>query len=275
MAEALAIFGSAASVIGILDVLGRATTTLLDVRARWKDADTSLLGFTAQLGVLRTALTKIKEWMENYVDETHHQLVMDLEASLQCCHVLAVRIEEELANLQILPNGKLSKSAKAKWLSKSGGLTEIQQMVDRQTSTLTLLLTACNRYDPGIQEPQGGIVNFGSASLAEQQLVLTKPNTRKALKKIRKDSESLIVHRDKNSLVTGYTDNLSKLSRVFSFDGDLFASKVYQSVIRNRLKLSIRSRHSQLPQELEEVIKAPSTLLEKQTQVTNISFLGT
>ena len=147
MAEAFAIFGSAASVISILDVLARATTTLLDLRSRWQDADTSLLSFTVQLGGLRAALIKIKDWMENYIDETHHQLVMDLGASLQFCQILAVRIEKELENLLKLPDGKLSKAAKAKWLSKSGGLTEVQRMVDRQTSTLTLLLTACNRYD--------------------------------------------------------------------------------------------------------------------------------
>jgi len=146
MADAIAIFGSAASVISILDVLARATTTLLELKARWKDAEISLLSFRVQLNALRAALTKIKEWKENYVEETHHQLVMDLEDSLQCCHILAVRIEKELANFMELPVKKLNKASKAQWLSKSGGLAEIQQMVDRQTSTLTLLLTACNRY---------------------------------------------------------------------------------------------------------------------------------
>ena len=119
-----------------------------------------------------------------------------------------------------------------------------------------------------------GNVNSGSISLGEQQQVLTKPSTRKALENVRKDSESLIAHRDKDSLLTRYTDNLSKLSRVFSFDGVLFGSKVYQSVIRDRLKLSIRSESSQPSQERYEIMKPPIILIE-QEQKTNIFPAGT
>ena len=115
------------------------------------------------------------------------------------------------------------------------------------------------------------IANCGSISIAEQYQVLTKSSTRKVIESIRKDSESLIVHRDQGSLLTRYTDNLSKLSMVFGFDGDLFASKVYQSVIRNRLKNTIRSRP---PAPLEEPLQPLNVSHSDEQPETRILPLG-
>jgi guanine nucleotide-binding protein G(i) subunit alpha len=54
------------------------------------------------------------------------------------------------------------------------------------------------------------------------------------------DSASLFVHRDTASLVSQWTDNLSKLSAVFSFDRELFVSKVYERVLRGSVKEALR-----------------------------------
>lgn len=64
------------------------------------------------------------------------------------------------------------------------------------------------------------------------------------MESIRKDSASLIVHSDRSSLLTSYTDNLSKLSVRFDFDGELFSSKVYESVFRGPVKRSLRFRRA-------------------------------
>jgi hypothetical protein len=54
------------------------------------------------------------------------------------------------------------------------------------------------------------------------------------------DSASLFVHRDSASLISQWTDNLSKLSAVFSFDRELFVSKVYERAIRGSVKKALR-----------------------------------
>jgi len=146
MADPISIFGAAASVISIIDVLARTIGTIHSLMGQWNDADLALLSLTSQLAALRAALEKIKEWMEDGIDELHHQLVLDLGTSINCCQMLASKIYSELAELQKSPSGSLATAAKAKFLLKSNGMTELQSMIDRQTSSLTLLLTACNRW---------------------------------------------------------------------------------------------------------------------------------
>lgn len=145
MADPLTIFGSAASVLNTIDILAKASKAILELRNQWKDADMTLLNLTSQLNALRAALAKIKKWMESSVDETHHQLIMDLEVSLQCCQLLATRIDAEIGELPKLDDGTLRAGSKAKFIFKSSGIADLQSMIDRQTSALTLLLTACNR----------------------------------------------------------------------------------------------------------------------------------
>jgi G-protein alpha subunit len=54
------------------------------------------------------------------------------------------------------------------------------------------------------------------------------------------DTASLFVHRDNDSFINQMTDNLSKMSIVFTFDWELFISKVYERVLRNSVKESLK-----------------------------------
>ena len=54
------------------------------------------------------------------------------------------------------------------------------------------------------------------------------------------DSASLFVHRDTASLISQWTDNLSKLSAIFSFDRELFVSRVYERALRGSVKEALR-----------------------------------
>ncbi|PVH95215.1 hypothetical protein DM02DRAFT_571625, partial [Periconia macrospinosa] len=210
MADPFTALGSAASVLSIIDILARAGKIVMDLRNQWTDADFTLLNLSSQMTALRVALSEINTWMENSADETHHQLVMDLETSLECCSLLATRIEAEIAELPKLADGSLAAGSKVRLILKSSGIVEIQNMLGRQTSALTLLLTACN-----------------SNTLSDQQKLLEAPKMRKTIDSVQKDTASLIVNRDASSLHTTQTDNLSKLSMMFAFDGELFGSKVY------------------------------------------------
>ena len=145
MADPISIIGATASVLSIIDVLAKTIGAIHSLRGQWKDADMALLSLNSQLSALRAALGKIKEWMESSIEEIHHQLVLDLGTSITCCEILASRVYGLLTNLQKTSNGKLATAAKARFVFKSSEMTGLQKMIDRQTSTLTLLLTACNR----------------------------------------------------------------------------------------------------------------------------------
>jgi guanine nucleotide-binding protein G(i) subunit alpha len=138
MADPLTVLGAFASTVQIIDVLTKAASVLDTLRVQWQSSDIALLSLTSQLGALSAALGKIQE--------THHQLTMDLNTTLNCSRLLATKVHNEISHLQRTPGGSLLTTAKARFLFKRSGIGELQNMIDRQTATLTLLLTACNRY---------------------------------------------------------------------------------------------------------------------------------
>jgi len=83
---------------------------------------------------------------------------------------------------------------------------------------------------------------MSSNALTEQKKVLERKSTRTAIAKVEKDSASLIVQHDDGSFLTASTDNLSKLSRIFPFDSELLASKVYDRIWRHTVRLQLRTK---------------------------------
>jgi guanine nucleotide-binding protein G(i) subunit alpha len=219
MADPLSIAASLSSVITIIDALARVTSKLDHIRTQWQESELVCLQLRTQVSILRAAMSKIQEWMEDSSDESHHLLVMDLESALKCCNLLVCKLDGDIAELARNENGDLHTRSKVILILQSRGIDQVSRMLERQTSSINLLLTACN-----------------SESLSDQQRLLTKPKLRRALEKVRKDSASLIVHRDATSLVTESTDNMSKFSRVFDFDGELLSSKVYAPTIRHAFR---------------------------------------
>jgi guanine nucleotide-binding protein G(i) subunit alpha len=144
MADPLTIIGAASSVASIVELLGKTVSVLHTLHSRWKDADFTFINLIAQLTALKAALSKLQEWMDADMDEPHHQLVMDLEASVTCCRMLVRRMDSEVEDLQQNSGTGLDAQNKIKLVIKNGALEELQKMVDRQTSALTLLLTVCN-----------------------------------------------------------------------------------------------------------------------------------
>lgn len=79
-----------------------------------------------------------------------------------------------------------------------------------------------------------------SKSISEQKALLQERRIRKTIAKIQKDSDSLRGLRDGDSFRTRWTDTGSKLSVTFSFDHQLLLTQVYERVIRQSVKNSIR-----------------------------------
>ncbi|OBT69586.1 hypothetical protein VE03_00846 [Pseudogymnoascus sp. 23342-1-I1] len=224
MVDPLTILGAAASISSIVDLLGKTVSTLQTLHSRWKEADFTFINLIAQLIALKAALSKLQEWMDTEVDEPHHQLVMDLDASVTCCRMLVRRMDSEVEDLQQKSGTGLDAQSKIKLLIKNGTLEELQKMVDRQTGALTLLLTVCNYK-----------------AIGEQKMMLEKTSTRRVIKRVKDDASSLYAQRDSTSIYSRCTDNLSKISKMFEFDRELFVSKVYEKALRGSLKDTVEN----------------------------------
>ncbi|KAH7089580.1 hypothetical protein FB567DRAFT_626907 [Paraphoma chrysanthemicola] len=237
MAEALAIVGTIGAVCNIVDVITKTTVLIEDIRSRWKQADLALLSLASQLTALRAALTEIQRWLERNTNGIHHQLTMDLDVSLSCCRLLMLELETYFSQLNTNDNLQLSVSEKMKFVLRGQGATDIQKHIEHQTNSLALLLTACN-----------------CTSLADQKELLERPKTRETFALTQSDSSSLLVLRDSASFVSKWTDNLSRLSRVFDFDTEVLASRAYGRVFRESLKHLIKKRSTSCSTPMQHIL---------------------
>jgi hypothetical protein len=144
MAEALAIVGSIGAISSLVAGISKVILLITDLTAVWDDADLTLLSMASQLTALRAATTKIQEWMDGGFQDAHHQLVMDLDVSIKCCHLLISKVEAFLSELSDFTEKPLDLRHKFKVVFGSAGPENVQKLIERQTSALTLLLTACN-----------------------------------------------------------------------------------------------------------------------------------
>ncbi|KAF5697330.1 GNA-3 g alpha subunit GNA-3 [Fusarium globosum] len=249
MADPLSIIGTAGAIANIIDVLTKTITTVCDMRQAWKIADLAVFAFENQLSLLKLALFEIQKWTESRSDEQSHQLVMQVDSCVTCCRLLIGKIDSEVSQFEKTVAGGLELGSKLSFLFKTKDMEQIQRMVDQQTHTLTLLLSACN-----------------SNALEEQTTILQQPKIIQALEVMDRDTASLIVHRDSDSIVTATSVSSSRWSVQFAFDRELFISKVYDKWIRKLATTRRSSSHRSddtTPQD-HRLIPANQTLFTNQ-----------
>ena len=120
MAAPLTVIGAAASVASIVELLGKTISALHTLHSRWKEADLTFSNLISQLTTLKIALNKLQEWMDADIDEPHHQLVMDLEASVTYCRMLVRRIDTEVEDLQLILGWSLMLRRRSNYYSRMG-----------------------------------------------------------------------------------------------------------------------------------------------------------
>ncbi|KAH7165155.1 G-protein alpha subunit-domain-containing protein [Dactylonectria macrodidyma] len=219
--------GAVGAILGIIDVITKAIATLRDLQSQFTNASFTVTCIVAQLTALRAALAKIREWVDSEPVETHHQLIMDLGDAISCCGMLMDRLDAEFSKLRGAAGAQFNIKAKIKAALGGKSVNDLQNMIERQTSALNLLLTA-----------------YSCKTLAEQKSLLEKVRSRRAFRRIDDDVASLYVHRDSDSVVSQLTDTLTKISRDFVFDRLLWASKVYKDAAPGLIELvRERARH--------------------------------
>jgi hypothetical protein len=144
-ADPISIIGAVGAVANIIDVVTKSIKHISELRDRWKNADLTLLSLASQLTALRGALSKIRSWIETDLNgDPHHQLVLDLDISIKCCHLLARKIETLVGDLSLDPDKPRNFSNIIKQVFNGRSIDDVQRLIEQQTSALTLLLTACN-----------------------------------------------------------------------------------------------------------------------------------
>ena len=140
----IGVIGAVGAICNIVDAVTKTVSIISDLQTRWEDADLTLLSLASQLNALRAALSSIQEWIDADLQEAHHQLVMDLNVSINCCKLLMRKLEGFFSDLGKLTEKPLDFRNKFKTVFGTQGPESVQKLIGRQTNALTLLLTACN-----------------------------------------------------------------------------------------------------------------------------------
>ena len=137
---------SAASAVGSL--IGSLYSTVRFIsssRTKWKDADFAILNLICQLTALKAALDSIAGAVQTAAPQ-HRELIGAIETCVECCRLLAARIEAQLEALKWDTEGSLKWTSRARMVFGDDICKEYQDLIGRQTDALTLLLITFNRY---------------------------------------------------------------------------------------------------------------------------------
>jgi hypothetical protein len=139
------VFTAAASATNLIGLLGRTLDNVYAVR-HLPDLDFILPIMVSQLTVWRAALTKIREWaeIESEVEGDHYEILSPLSSILGSCQMLATKVDGGIQEVQKLSTAVGLVTENEDFQTSIAEMGKLQNFMDRQTSTLNLLLTACN-----------------------------------------------------------------------------------------------------------------------------------
>ena len=256
------ILGVSGVAVQLVELLAKSIKTLSDLQGRWKDADLALLSLKTQLNTLRAALLAICQWVDRHGADENYLLRMELDGSLRCCRLLISKIDLFLNEVRTREkvggrSSTLDLRKKIKVVFGGSSLDNVLHMIDRQTASMNLLLTACHwLVDTVLKKPLYQYIDGDSHDTLQQKAFLEEPATQEAFQKSKQDTASLYVHSDNDSTRVGtpsvFSTVSSKLSLVFEFDHELFATKVYGIVHRAAVVTSLRRNHGNPPKHSDE-----------------------
>ena len=141
--------GLVGAIIGVVDVISRNISSLIDLQSRYKSADLKVGLLIGQLSTLKAALKHIIELVNTSLVAIpqHQQLVHDLKTSLDCCEVVVLLLDERLCYLRRSEDSGLSALSKAQFVWDEKSMTDYLNLLNNQINALNLLLTAIQWSD--------------------------------------------------------------------------------------------------------------------------------
>ena len=109
------IIGITGSIFGMVDIIARSVSYLIELRATYNRADLKITLLISQLSTLKIALERISSWIETRQTNIpeQQQLADDLTVSMEGCKVLIMLLDERICRL------KRSEAANLKRVSKA------------------------------------------------------------------------------------------------------------------------------------------------------------
>jgi hypothetical protein len=144
MADRVSVIGTAGALVNVIQIVSQVIVAIRDLQSDWSDTDLTSLSLASQLTALRVALTKIEEWLCSDTGDAHHQLVMDLDESINCCKVLLTKLQDLVDSLRQKRTNTLDFQSKLKLVFGKKSIDNIQKLLEHQTNALSLLLAACH-----------------------------------------------------------------------------------------------------------------------------------
>ena len=145
--DPVSLISLAGSIVGIVDVISRSIITLRNLQQRWQAANFTVTLLIGQLTTLKAALNHISDWSQSASLDTipcYHQLVIDLDTSLECCKGLVRFIDKQISRLEWDETRSLTFESHIRAVLDGSGVKECANHLNNQSTALNLLLTAFN-----------------------------------------------------------------------------------------------------------------------------------
>jgi hypothetical protein len=137
--DPLTITGAVAACAEIITLVGKVTTNIASLKARWTDGARSLQLLIAKLSTIRAALTQIKDWSDyNAASSPQGEDMKDnLHIAMEGCQVIMEALDVDIASL--LGDSMVSRLRQFFFDSK---LRDYEDRLESQISAPNLLITA-------------------------------------------------------------------------------------------------------------------------------------
>lgn len=141
--------GLAGSVVSIVGAVTGMIKFLHELRQHWKDADLTVVLLISQLTTLKAALNHIADWISLSLSDVpqYHQLIIDLEESLNSCNVLITFMDHHISKLAWTEDKALNYESKVRVVLEDKATKDCLDHLNNQTNALNLLLTVFNWLD--------------------------------------------------------------------------------------------------------------------------------
>ncbi|KAL9092973.1 MAG: hypothetical protein Q9159_000597 [Coniocarpon cinnabarinum] len=219
--DPISAFGLAANALEIGGALTRVIGSVRELRSRYKRANLTLVLLEHQLSTLKEALDQMGQWAEPTCSA---QLRQKSEHAVQAIQTIVILLDERMQAIPTDNDGSLKLSGKLTFLRCHAELRELQDQLNSQIMSLTILVYA-----------------YTCGSIPEQQAVMNDEINRQVLQDAEDDASSLIVNNDAlTNRSSTSTRDTGGWSREFAFDRDVTSAKVYRTALRSNMRQARR-----------------------------------
>ncbi|KAF7922085.1 uncharacterized protein EAE98_008296 [Botrytis deweyae] len=236
------------SVFSTGKVITSLITSLVTLKSKYKNASLIASLLIGQLTTIKTALNEVSDWIAKTLQgvDKNEQLIINLESSLESCHVFLLMLEDHITRLD--QNGiDRQLKGKPRLLWNESEIKELNNYLNSQVNALHLLLTAVQRHVPAISNTKQSLAikicclncvnKQNSRTSFDRNQLLQKPESQKVFKKVEDDRASISVFRSETSG--------SHIG--FDFDREIATTNVYRNVTTSPEMTSNGSENTSLP----------------------------